>query len=93
MTWENELKNSIRTIAQLREYIELTPKEERQLQKVIEKHPMRITRYYISLIDRNDPNDPIRKMAVPSEEELNLSGSYDTSGELENTKMPGLQHK
>jgi len=30
---------------------------------------------------------------VPSAEELNLAGFYDTSGETENTKMPGLQHK
>jgi KamA family protein len=93
MTWENDLKESICTIAQLREYIEITPKEERRLRKVIEKHPMCITRYYMSLIDRNDPDDPIRKMVVPSQKELNLSGSYDTSGERESTKMPGLQHK
>ena len=32
-------------------------------------------------------------MSVPNIEELNLLGSYDTSGEGENTKMPGLQHK
>lgn len=91
--WKKELKKSICTIAQLKEYIELTPKEERRLRKVIERHPMCITRYYMSLIDRNDPNDPIRKMIVPSEGELNLLGSYDTSGERENTKMPGVQHK
>jgi len=54
---------------------------------------MRITRYYMSLIDWSDPDDPIRKMIVPSVGELNLSGSYDTSGEQESTKMPGLQHK
>jgi KamA family protein len=30
---------------------------------------------------------------VPSREELNPEGVYDTSGEAENTKMPGLQHK
>ena len=93
MAWEKELEESISTIAQLGEYMELTPKEEKQLQEIIEIHPMRITQYYMSLIDKNDPNDPIRKMAVPSEEELNLLGSYDTSGEQENTKMPGLQHK
>jgi len=93
MTWENELKKSICTIAQLEKYIKLTPKEKRELQRVMEVHPMRITRYYMSLIDNNDLNDPIRKMVVPSEKELNLSGSYDTSGERENTKMPGLQHK
>lgn len=91
--WEEELRESICTVAQLKKYIELAPKEERQLQEIIEKYPMRITKYYMSLIDVNNPDDPIRKMAIPSEEELNLSGSYDTSGERENTKMPGLQHK
>ena len=32
-------------------------------------------------------------MVFPSLEELDLSGSYDPSGEMEITKMPGLQHK
>jgi KamA family protein len=32
-------------------------------------------------------------MVVPSIEELVLEGCYDTSGELDNTMMPGLQHK
>lgn len=91
--WEKELKTCICTIKQLKEYIALTPEEEKRLQKVIERHPMSITRYYMSLIDKNNPNDPIKKMIVPSEKEMNISGSYDTSGEEENTKMPGLQHK
>jgi lysine 2,3-aminomutase len=54
---------------------------------------MRVTPYYMSLIDKNNPDDPIRKMAIPSIEEVNLEGSYDTSGEAENTVMSGLQHK
>jgi lysine 2,3-aminomutase len=91
--WKEELKGSICTIEQLEEYIDLTPKERKQLKKVVDRHPVRITRYYASLIDWSDPKDPLRKMAVPSIEELNLSGAYDTSGERENTKMPGLQHK
>jgi len=93
MDWKEELKDSVNTLEQLEEYTDFTSKEKRQLEQVIERHPMRITRYYASLINWNDPQDPIRKMAVPSLGELNLSGSYDTSGELENTKMPGLQHK
>lgn len=93
MIWKDELKHNIRTIEQLKQYIELTSKEEKQLQKVIEYHPMSITRYYMSLIDKNDPNDPIKKMVFPSAEELDLSGSYDPSGEIQVTKMPGLQHK
>ncbi|NAS88951.1 KamA family radical SAM protein [ANME-1 cluster archaeon AG-394-G21] len=93
MAWEKELEESISTIAQLGEYMELDPKKGAILQEIIDIHPMRITRYYMSLIDENDPDDPIRKMAVPSEEELNRAGSYDTSGERENTIMSGLQHK
>ncbi|RCV64356.1 L-lysine 2,3-aminomutase (EF-P beta-lysylation pathway) [Methanophagales archaeon] len=93
MACEKELEESISTIAQLGEYMELTPQKEAILQEIIDMHPMSITPYYLSLIDENDPDDPIRKMAVPSEEELSLIGSYDTSGERENTIMPGLQHK
>ncbi len=54
---------------------------------------MSITRYYMTLIDPHDPDDPIRKMAVPDAGELDLSGSYDPCGEIDNTKLPGLQHK
>lgn len=93
MSWKKEFNDSIRTVSQLEEYIDLTKKEKRRLEKVVKRHPMRITRYYMSLIDRHDPHDPIRKMAVPSEEELNTQGSYDPSGELKNTKISGLQHK
>lgn len=33
---------------------------------------MRVTPYYFSLIDWSNPDDPIRKMAIPSLDELNL---------------------
>jgi KamA family protein len=93
MKWRTELKENITTLEQLKQYVDIEPKEEKQLQKIIERHPMSITRYYMSLIDRNDPDDPIRKMIIPSLDELDVTGSYDPCGELENTKMPGLQHK
>ncbi len=56
---------------------------------------MSITKYYASLMqDRKSfNNDPIKRMIIPQLSELNLQGSYDTSGEMENTKMPGFQHK
>ena len=91
--WQDELSNNVTTLEELQEYIDLTAEEDEKLQEVIDRHPMSIPRYYLSLIDPEDPNDPIRKMAVPSVHELDVSGSYDTSGEKENTKLPGLQHK
>ena len=93
MSIQDELTASIFNIEQLKNYIDVPPKEEKLLRKVIERHPMRITPYYLSLINWDDPQDPIKKTAVPSITELNLLGTYDTSGEAENTKMPGLQHK
>ena len=93
LKWQDELKNNVTTLEELKEYINLDAEEEVNLQKVIDVHPMSIPRYYLSLIDPADPCDPIRKMAVPSEEELDLEGSYDTSGEKQNTKFSGLQHK
>jgi KamA family protein len=93
MLWESELKKSVRTIPRLKRYLDLSPREEKQLKSITERHPMQITRYYMSLMDLHDPDDPVRKMAVPSLGEFDLTGSYDPSGEIGNTKLPGLQHK
>ena len=90
---EDYLRDNITTLRELETCLPLTSHEIRQLATVVERHPMSITPYYLSLIDINDPLDPIRKMAIPSIQELNTQGSYDTSGERENTKMTGLQHK
>lgn len=95
MTWQNKLKNNITTVEQLKEYITLDKEECKKIAKIIEKHPMSITPYYMSLIrDRISFNhDPVKRMILPQLDELNLEGSYDTSGEAQSTKLPGLQHK
>ena len=81
------------SIEQLSKYADLSHEEIKKLELVTARHPMRVTSYYMSIIDWSNPTDPIRKMAIPSLDELNLQGSYDTSGEVENTKLQGLQHK
>lgn len=93
MDWEEELQQSICNIEQLRDYVRLSRGQERRVREVIQRHPMMITRYYASLIDWTDPSDPLMKIALPDTGERDLSGSYDTSGEILNTKLQGLQHK
>lgn len=92
MAWQNQLKHSICTIEQLRKLAEPTPAEEKQFSRIIARHPMRVPEYYASLIDWHDPEDPLRRMAVPHADEMDVSGSYDTGGEMQSSKMPGLQH-
>ncbi|MBT8171978.1 radical SAM protein, partial [Candidatus Bathyarchaeota archaeon] len=87
------MQNSICTIAQLKKFMDLSPEEEKKLKQITQRHPIRITPYYLSLINWDDPDDPIRKMAIPSLNESNLEGSYDTSREAENTKMAWIQYK
>ncbi len=71
----------------------LSGEETQQLEKIASKYPMLVTDYYLSLIDREDPEDPIRKMCIPSLKESSMEGDFDTSGEAGNTIMTGLQHK
>ena len=93
MTEHEELQNCVCTLDQIKGFADLSPTEKEKVEQVAKTHPMRVSKYYMSLINWDDPQDPIKKMAAPSSEELNLEGFYDTSGEAENTKMPGLQHK
>ena len=93
MKWQQKLKNNVSTVEELKEFITLTRTEEKLLRRVVKIHPMSISRHYLSLINKRDKNDPIRKMIVPSVQELDMSGTYDTSGEAKSTKAHGLQHK
>jgi KamA family protein len=93
MTWIEEMRGSVTSVEELEQHITLTPDEREKMKHITDKYPMSITPYYLSLIDKDDPDDPIRKMCIPSAMETDLSGSFDTSGEFKNTKMEGLQHK
>lgn len=68
----------------------MTQEEAAKLSAIVETYPMAVPEYYLSLIDENDPNDPIRRMCIPSEDEMDGDGVYDTSGESDNTVAIGL---
>lgn len=87
------LKNNITKAEELKDILNLSEEEVVKLSDILEKYPMSITPYYLSLIDFNDENDPIKKMCIPSIEEIDISGSFDTSGEADNTIITGMQHK
>ena len=93
MAWQDEWKNNITTMEELRKVIPMTDEEYALIGEEAGKFPMSISRYYASLIDPSDPDDPIRKMSVPSRSGLSLDGELDTSGEHSNTVLQGIQHK
>ncbi|MDO5037423.1 MAG: KamA family radical SAM protein [Tissierellia bacterium] len=88
--WKEDLKKNLSSLDDLKKKLPLDPEG---LGPVLDQSPMNITDYYLSLMDPSDPQDPIGKMALPSLEELSPEGVFDTSGEGDNTKLAGVQHK
>jgi lysine 2,3-aminomutase len=95
MDWRKELSMNLTGAEEIIEAlnVELTADEIEKLKQIIERYPMSVPRYYLSLINKDDPDDPIKKLCVPSIKETDMSGSFDTSGEADNTVLVGLQHK
>lgn len=94
MSWQEELKMNVTTAEELAQYTPMTAEEIKAMNEIIERWPMSVPRYYLSLIDFKDPNDPIAKLCLPNLREIELDdGLADQSGEGKNTKVVGLQHK
>ncbi len=93
MEWHEEMKQCARTFDDLVKYGAFTEDDRAQIEPILKRAPMAVPPYYLSLIDFSDPDDPIRKLAIPSFMEANREGRLDTSGEASNTVLPGLQHK
>lgn len=98
VNWQKELANNINTIDKLEKYVSLDTDEKAILMDIVKKHPMNIPRYYLNLIDFDDPDDPIRKLSLPSKEEIIVSGSMgettkDPYGDDKHNKGNGILHK
>lgn len=91
--WQQMLRESHRDVLSMQDRLHLTDDEARALQAVADVYPVCVPDYYLNLVDPSDPDDPIRKMCVPALFESSADGREDTSGEAENTVIPGMQHK
>ncbi|HOD33756.1 MAG TPA: KamA family radical SAM protein, partial [Holophaga sp.] len=90
-----QLKNAIRDIATLEKVLTLTEEERQNLQRCLSKFTMEITPYYAALMDREDPNCPVRMQSVPRLAELHddLSDLADPLHEDVDSPVPGLTHR
>ena len=88
-SWQKALATSVTSLEQLAESfpVELDP-----LRPVVERYPMRITRYYLRLI--KEPGDPIWRQCVPDLCELKEDHlSADPLNEEGLSPAPGLIHR
>ncbi len=88
-----QLKNLVRTPQRLAELLNLPAEETVAVERLQSQFRFAISPYYFSLIDRDDPQDPIRRMIVPSSQEANGGGLADPLSEKEDQVAPGLSHR
>ncbi|MBI5561223.1 MAG: KamA family radical SAM protein [Deltaproteobacteria bacterium] len=93
--WKWQLRNRITSFEVIRKLIKLTPEEKEGFKRSNGRLAMAITPYFFSLIDRNDPNCPIRKQAIPRTEEFRVSPEelVDPCGEDSHSPAAGLVHR
>ncbi len=93
--WKWQFRNRITNIGRLAQFLPLSPEEQVQLRLVTMRYPLSVTPYYLSLINPDDPDDPIRKQAVPSALEMTMGsmGVEDPLDEKTDTVVPGLVHR
>ena len=93
--WHWQVANRAETLEDLKKYIELTTEEEEGVKACLGTLRMAITPYYLSLIDPNDPHDPVRKQAIPPAKELHQSCAalLDPLHEDSDSPVPGLTHR
>ncbi len=93
--WHWQARNRLRTLVQLEQVLELSDDERAALSHGDSMLPVSITPYYMSLISRDDRNQPLRKTVVPSTAELHrgLGEADDPLGEDGDSPLPGLVHR
>jgi len=93
--WKWQVKNRIETLDQLKKYVKLTKEEEEGVKKTLSTLRMAITPYYLSLIDPNDPCDPVRRQCIPTglETHQSVADLLDPLHEDEDSPTPGLTHR
>lgn len=94
--WRWQSQHAIRSVRQLRDLLPFSDEELEAIGRLEGEYKLAIPPYYFSLIDPNDPNDPIRLQSVTSPLEAENPSGFELEDPLEEDKdspVPGLTHR
>jgi len=93
--WVWQLQNRLRSAEDIEKYIDLSPEEREGCLLADSKLSLAITPHFFNLIDRDNPNDPVRRQVIPRIEEMHMSPDEmaDPLGEDHDMAVPGLVHR
>lgn len=96
--WHWQMRHAVKDVGMVEKIFDRTfePEMRLKIEQTLEKFPMSITPYYLSLVDPQDlENDPVFKQAFPDVRELHIS-KHDMSDPLaedRDSPVPGLTHR
>ncbi|MDQ3554723.1 MAG: lysine 2,3-aminomutase [Chloroflexota bacterium] len=92
--WRWQLSHRVNELHEIEEVLNLTD-EEREGLSAPDKFRVDITPYFISLIDPDDPADPIRRQVIPlgREQQAFTAMMEDSLAEDRHSPVPGLVHR
>ncbi len=93
--WKWQYANRITTVEQLKKALPLSEQERSEIETCLGAFRMAITPYYASLMNPDDPHDPIRMQAVPSilETQPDKNDLADPLGETADSPVPHVVHR
>lgn len=93
--WQEELRQTIRSIDQLQEFLTLPAHQLEPLKQVVKNMRLAITPHTRKLIDFAHPSDPIFLMTVPQARELRMTPEEleDPIGDESKSPIPFLTHR
>ncbi|BDQ35049.1 lysine 2,3-aminomutase [Pseudodesulfovibrio portus] len=96
--WKWHIRHSVKSVDDFERVLGVSFPEgkKRIFERTVDKFPMSVTPYYLSLIDPEDyENDPVFHQSFPSGEELKI-GRFDMTDPLhedEDSPAPGITHR
>lgn len=97
LSWQEQLRQSPKSIPELERFLTLSPVEKVALQKLDQSGglPLQVTPHYLSLIDQNNPLDPLRLQVIPTQSEFQPDPleRRDPLGEEDHEVVPHLVHR
>ena len=92
--WRWQMNHRIKDASTLKKLLPLSPEELEEIKTVGETYRWALSPYYLSLIDKSDPQDPIRLQSLPSIQELkDFSGEEDPMGEAFTSPAPCITRR
>ncbi|MGH9348638.1 MAG: KamA family radical SAM protein [Vicinamibacterales bacterium] len=94
-SYEWQMQHRLKTLAELEQVLALSPSERRAVEQPADRFLMQIPPYWAALMDADDPNCPIRRQAVPVDDELFTAPTdlIDPLAEDRHMPVPGLVHQ